>query len=268
MNKTKSLFAILLLAVFACTVTAGDEALKAAVDSDLRAEQKDRDQFRKPYEVLQFFGIKPDMTVVEIWPGGGWYTNILAPYLKENGTYIAAGFDPEHEVEYFRKNQEKFAKMIVEKKDVYGDIKVTVLNPPLKSEIAEDGSADMVLTFRNVHNWMRGDGELAAFKAFYRALKPGGVLGVVEHRGDENVSQDPTGRSGYVNQSYVIKLAELAGFKLVEKSEMLANPKDTKNWERGVWTLPPVLALGDADRDKYVAVGESDRMLLKFVKPE
>lgn len=241
------------------TGSGADAALQAAIDSPARpAQEKARDRYRHPLQTLTFFGIKPDMTVVEIWPGGGWYTAILAPYLKPHGKYYAA-VPAQH--------SEGFRKKLADDPKAYSNVIVTELAPPKKMEIAPPGSADMVLTFRNVHNWMRGGYAQDVFNAMYKALKPGGILGVVEHRGNPNAPQDPKASTGYVRQDYVIKLAENAGFKLVGESEINANPRDDRNHPAGVWTLPPTLRLGNKDRDKYLAIGESDRMTLKFVKP-
>ena len=247
-------------------------SLDAAVKhKDRPAAQVKRDDARHPAETLGFFGIKPDMTVVEISPGGGWYTNILAPLLKDNGQLYAAHFYvDENTNEYFKKSLKNF-KQKVKEHAPYNNIKVTSFHPTKALDIAPAGSADMVLTFRNVHNWyMRHDdqGTENAFKAFYKALKPGGVLGVVEHRMPENFDMQEKKNSGYVKQSYVVKMAEKAGFKLAASSEVNANPKDTADHPRGVWTLPPRLRLGDEDKEKYLAIGESDRMTLKFVKPK
>jgi predicted methyltransferase len=197
--------------------------------------------------------------VVEIWPGAGWYTAILAPYLKQDGKLYAAVAPGENTAEYRK-------KLTDDPKD-YGKVVVTDLNPPTELQMAPAESVDMVLTFRNVHNWIRSGYAEDVFKAIYLALKPGGVLGLEEHRGDPNAPQDPKAASGYVREDYVIKLAEQAGFQLVGRSEINANPKDTKNYPDGVWTLPPTLRLKDVDRSKYQAIGESDRMTLKFVKP-
>lgn len=241
--------------------------LKSVIAGNHRTEaDKARDQYRRPLETLTWFGIKDDMTVVELVPGGGWYTDILAPFLKERGVYYAAGFDPESDVEYMRRGAQRFKEKIDANAELFGKTQITVLAPN-KAEIAPAGSADMVLTFRNVHNWMAAGQAEAVFQAAYKALKPGGILGVVEHRGNPEVEQDPKAASGYVREDYVIKLAEDAGFKLVDRSEINANPKDTKDYEKGVWTLPPVLRLKEVDKEKYLAIGESDRMTLKFVKP-
>jgi predicted methyltransferase len=235
-------------------------ALKSAVDSPTRSsEERARDQYRHPIETLAFFGLKPDMTVVEIWPGGGWYTDILAPYLHDHGRLYAAISKGENAAEYKKKLADDPAR--------FGKVTVTQLDPPDQMQIAPAGSADMVVTFRNVHNWMRGGNGEAVFKAMYAALKPGGVLGVEEHRGDPGKPQDPKAASGYVREDHVITLAEEAGFILAGKSDLNANPRDTKDYAKGVWTLPPTLRLGDTDKAKYLAIGESDRMTLKFIKP-
>jgi predicted methyltransferase len=265
---------VALVLLFASRATSQSEddkttaTLKTIIaDSHRTDADKARDQYRHPLETLTWFGIKDDMTVVEIWPGGGWYTAILAPFLKERGTYYAAGADPESAVETTRNNVKRFQEKLAGNPDLFSKVKVTVLAPPTKTDIAPAGSADMVLTFRNVHNWMGNGQAETVFQAMYRALKPGGVLGVVEHRGNASVVQDPKAVSGYVNEDYVIKLAEGAGFQLASRSQINANPKDTKDYPQGVWTLPPVLRLKDVDRDKYMAIGESDRMTLKFIKP-
>ncbi|WGL17473.1 methyltransferase [Microbulbifer bruguierae] len=262
-----------LLASMACaTVFAGAVQAaphKEAIEGDHRTPAyAARDQYRHPAETLEFFQVKPDMTVVEIWPGGGWYSEILAPMLKENGTFYAAHFPADTEVGYFKSSRKSFEKMLAEEQDVYGAVKLTEFAPGGDSEIAPAGVADAVLTFRNVHNWMGGKNEQAAFKTFYKALKPGGVLGVVEHRAKPGTSRADMRNSGYVTQDYVIELAKNAGFVLEESSEVNANPKDTADHPKGVWTLPPSLRLGDEDKDKYLAIGESDRMTLRFRKPK
>jgi len=254
-------------AIAADTSHATDAKLQQVVNGDHRsADNSARDQYRKPLETLSWLGIKDNMTVVEITPGGGWYTEILAPYLKENGTFYAAGFDGEHGAKWAKRAAKRFDDKLTADPAHYGKVKVTVLAPPDKTEIAPAGSADMVLTFRNVHNWMGAGTSDAVFNAMYRALKTGGTLGVIEHRGNPDVTQDPKAKSGYVNEAYTIAMAEKAGFKLAGKSELLANAKDSRNHPKGVWTLPPRLRLGNEDKAKYLAIGESDRMLLKFVK--
>lgn len=242
--------------------------LQATIAGAHRSEaDKARDKYRHPQETLGFFGVKDNMAVVELWPGDGWYTDILAPLLKEKGSYSAAGLDPQTDNEARRTRIQKYQAKLAANPALYDKVKLTILDPPAKVDIASEGSADMVLTFRNVHNWMANDQSATVFKAIYKALKPGGILGVVEHRGNPTVPQDPKAASGYVNEDVVIKMAEAAGFKLEGKSEINANPKDTKDYAQGVWTLPPVLRLKEVDKEKYLAIGESDRMTLKFVKP-
>lgn len=279
MNKTgnsrkvhgKSMLQSLALGLLAfTTISVSAAALQEIVAGEHRSESAQaRDVYRNPVKTLEFFDVRPEMTVVEVSPGGGWYTDILAPYLKDKGKLIAAHFDPESDVQYYQNSLKKFKEKIANK-DVYGNVELTVFAPPSKVAIAPEGSADRVLTFRNVHNWyMRGgeDSVKAAFDGFFKALKPGGMLGVVEHRMPESMDQEANKRSGYVKQSLVIKWAEQAGFKLLEKSDINANPKDTADHPKGVWTLPPSLRLGDQDKEKYLSIGESDRMTLKFVKP-
>ncbi|MCH8959244.1 MAG: amidohydrolase family protein [Proteobacteria bacterium] len=245
-------------------------SLAAIADGDHRSEaSRARNHYRHPVETLEFIGIKPDMTVVEISPGaGGWYTEILAPYLKDNGKLYAASYDPDSESNYFRSNAEKFNAKLAADPGSYSKVEVTVFDPPLLLAIAPPGSADMVLTFRNVHNWMREGVAPEALAGMYAALKPGGILGVVAHRADPGNEQDPKVVSGYVRQDYFIELAESAGFEFVESGEINANPNDSRDHPEGVWTLPPSLRLKDVDRDKYLAIGESDRMTLKFRKPD
>jgi predicted methyltransferase len=233
-------------------------ALQAAIAGPQRSEEnKARDQYRHPLQTLTFFGLKPDMTVVEIWPGNGWYTEILAPFLRDRGKlYEAVGAGA---------GAKAFEAKLKADPAVYGEVIVTVLQPPAETAIAPAGTADMILTFRNVHDWLpRGNAE-DYFKAFYRALKPGGILGITDHRANLSQPQDPKAKNGYVRQDYMIELAEQAGFKLVGTSEINANPKDPRN--QPVWDLPPTLRLGQKDRAKYLAIGESDRMTLKFIKP-
>jgi len=244
-----------------------DERLKEVVAGDHRSEEnKARDKFRNPVETLSFFGIRPDMTVVEIYPGRGWYTEILAPYLKDSGTLYAAQRPSDPSYGPGQRAVEAFNQMMKDSPELYGDVKRTTLTN--EGDMVLSGPADLVLTFRNTHSLMRRGAENEAFAAMFEALKPGGVLGVVQHRGDPSIEQDPKGGKGYVNEDYVIALAEKAGFELAEKSETNDNAKDTKDDAKGVWTVPPSLTLGDEDREKYMAIGESDRMTLKFVKPE
>lgn len=237
-----------------------DEALTSPFRNP---ENKLRDQYRHPKETLNFFGIQPHMTVIEVSPGGGWYTEILAPYLAPQGRYIAAAVPTS-----VYAGGRKFQETVGARPELKDKITVTDFAPPTAVAIADAGSADMVLTFRNVHNWLAADGGPAAFEAFFKALKPGGILGVVEHRENPKKKEDPKAKNGYVTEKQVIRMAEKAGFKLVNKSEINANPKDTKDHPQGVWNLPPTYRDADLNREKYAAIGESDRMTLKFVKPD
>lgn len=247
-----------------------DPALAAAIaDPGRTAEFRARDPYRHPLETLGFFGIRPDMTVVEIWPSRGWYTEILAPYLKDRGHFYAAvpqagGDIANAEV---RADFEAFSKKFTGDPARYGTVTISEFKPPEHVQICPPGSADLVLTFRNVHNWIAAGYELQAFRSFYAALRPGGVLGVEEHRARPGTTLAQTRKSGYVTEAYVKELAAKAGFRLVAESPVNDNPKDTKDYPEGVWTLPPTLTLGAKDRAKYLAIGESDRMTLKFVKP-
>ncbi|MGI9290322.1 MAG: class I SAM-dependent methyltransferase, partial [Gammaproteobacteria bacterium] len=231
-------------------------------------ENKNRDQYRHPVETLSFFSVTPDATVVEIWPGAGWYTEILAPYLRDEGRYIAAGFDPESDIEFIRMAAGRYQAKLDGNPELYDKVETTVLMPPNQLDFAEPESVDIILTFRSIHNWMpRGSQDLMV-DAMYRALKPGGILGVVEHRGDPAVPQDPKAANGYVNQVYAIEMVEKAGFVLNGSSEVNANPADTRDHPEGVWTLPPTLRMKDERRDHWISIGESDRFTLRFIKPE
>jgi predicted methyltransferase len=246
---------------------AASAALAAAVAAPTRTPANvARDRHRHPVETLSFFGVRPNHTVVELWPGGGWYTEILAPYLAQGGgTYYAAALGG---------RAPALDKMREANPSLYGDIRVAAFPAFDAAEPrVPDGSADVVLTFRNVHNWVQGyqrDGQdygAEAFAQIYRMLKPGGTLGIVDHRLPESADAAREKTSGYVKVSTVRRLAEGAGFRFAGASEVNANPNDTADWPQGVWTLPPVLRLKEVDREKYLAIGESDRMTLKFVKP-
>jgi predicted methyltransferase len=224
-----------------------------------------RDGFRHPLEVLTFFGIKDDSTVVEILPGsGGYYMEILAPYLKDKGLYIAANRDAATPPQYLADHRKLLARIKAEPA-LYEKVLVTQFKADLH-EIAPPGSADFVLTFRNLHNWIERNEIESALRAFHKALKPGGVLGVVDHRGRTDMPQEAQTKTGYIRQDVAVALIERAGFKLVGAAEVNANPKDTKDHPAGVWTLPPTYGMEDKDRAKYEAIGESDRFTLKFVK--
>lgn len=261
----KRLILAAMLAAGLCgAAQAADDALKAAIAAPSRtAANVARDSARHPYDTLQFFGIKPTMTVVELTPSGGWYTEILAPYLRQDGVLIGAS---EEAVEGKRAGTAFRAK--VNSNPIYSNVRLAIFEPPTKFAIAPANSVDMVLTFRNMHNWVELGPQQTAevLKQVHTVLKPGGVFGVVDHRLPQNMKQDATASSGYLHQAWVIKTVEAAGFKLVAKSEINANPKDHADHPKGVWALPPVLANGADKRADYQAVGESDRMTLKFVK--
>ncbi|WEK00274.1 MAG: methyltransferase [Candidatus Sphingomonas phytovorans] len=262
---------------FACLSVAGiavsmplaptEPILAAAVKSSTRTPANiARDQYRHPAETLAFFDVKPTDSVVEIWPGGGWYTEILAPYLAAGGKLTIVSPPGRPSVGIGAKLDKDVA--------TYGKVARANFPSALGGTGVAPGTADKVLTFRNVHNWRMGylrpdkmDYSAAAFREIYAMLKPGGVLGIEDHRLPENADNERERTSGYIKVSTIRKLAEDAGFQFAGASEVNANPKDTHNWPEGVWTLPPSLQLGDKDREKYVSIGESDRMTLKFVKP-
>jgi len=245
-------------------------AITAAVSGDWRStDNRARDQFRHPVQTLAFFGVQPRDTVIEITPGGGWYAEILAPLLREDGRYIAAVVNPEALPpgggrDYQQRAREGLERTFAAAPAQFGRASIVAYDPAAPV-LGAPASADRVLTFRNVHNWrMAGQAE-GMFRAFFAVLKPGGHLGVVEHRARADVADDD--RSGYVGQAQVIALAEAAGFRLDETSEINANPRDSKDHPNGVWMLPPNNRHEAADADKYRAIGESDRMTLRFVKP-
>jgi predicted methyltransferase len=246
-----------------------DAKLHASVASaDRPADETARDKWRHPVETLEFFGVRDDMTVVELWPGTGWYTAVLAPVLAEKGKLVVTNMDPggpadDHGAPMAR----QYAARLAAKPNVFGKVDVHVLHPPSDISLGPDGSADAVLTFRNFHNWVGAGIAEKVLAASFRVLKPGGVFGVEEHRADPNADPKKAGDTGYVPEAFVIDLAQKAGFTFEARSEINANPKDTKDYPKGVWTLPPVLRLGDQDRAKYEAIGESDRMTLRFRKP-
>ena len=271
-RRAHSAMVLLLAAAAANTLAAqtAPEPLAAAIASPARTPKfVARDVYRHPLETLRFFGLRPDQTVVEIWPGRGWYTEILAPYLHDRGKYYAAIEAPDvaGAPKEAKENAAFLRKRIADDPARFGKVIVTELHPPQLTEICPPGTADVVLTFRNVHNWIEAGNQQAQFDVFFRALKPGGVLGVVEHRAQPGTSLEQMSKSGYMDEAYVKKLAVNAGFRFDAESPINDNPRDTKDYPEGVWTLPPTLALGDKDRDKYLAIGESDRMTLRFVKP-
>ena len=249
------------------------DPMDAVLAGDWRdADNAARDAWRHPRETLAFFGVGPSQTIVEISPGGGWYTEILAALPGEKGGYIGVINDPaksgnERAQNYYTEANTKLRDKLAARPDVYGEATLVEIDPKAPV-IGEPGSADVVLTFRNVHNWVMAGNEAAMFQSFYDVLAPGGVLGVVEHRAAAGKTLAEVKTSGYLPEDYVIGLAEAAGFVLEEKSEINANPADTKDHPNGVWTLPPGNNHEEADAAKYAAIGESDRMTLRFVKPQ
>jgi len=237
--------------------------LSTILNSNERSpKNRARDQYRHPLATLEFFGLRPYMTVVELWPGNGWYTEILAPHQAPKGQLIVTNFDPKT-----NKQAQMFQETLAKNPAIFEKVKVVEIAPPNQVILAPDNSVDIVLTFRNIHNWLKAGYAQEVYTAVYKALKPGGILGVVEHRAKSNTSGAESNKTGYLPEDLVITSIEKAGFKLVDKSEINANPKDTKDYPGGVWTLPPVLSQGENNKEKYLAIGESDRMTLKFIKP-
>lgn len=273
MTRTSPLLALLPLALLmgGCASSGTRLETSAALDQSLAAAERpqadrDRDIWRHPRQTLLFFGLRPNMTVVELDPGTGWYTQVLAPVLRDRGRYIAALPPVSAQQRGALRERERFDAVIASRPQALDRIQRTPFNPGVEP-LAPDNSVDLVVSFRSLHNWMGDDKAGAAFADIFRALKPGGVLGIVEHRGSPQQQQDPKARSGYVNESTAMRLIESAGFRLVAAAEINANPRDTKDHPRGVWNLPPTLIDGDKDRARYLAIGESDRFTLKFIKP-
>ncbi len=257
----KSIFFIVLLISFK---SYSNDLLESAVQNQNRKiENTKRDSYRNPYETLTFFGINEKMKILEVSPGNGWYSEILSFYLrKSKGYYVTKYKKPP--IKVIEKNQKKFEKYFNKNIENFGEIKSIHFNEKniLDSKIKD---FDMVLTFRNTHNWLSSDTAENVYKSIYEVMKRGAILGVVQHRADESLKADF--KNGYVKQSYLIKFIEKQGFKFISKSEVNANLKDTKDYDKGVWTLPPRLILGDRDKKKFLLIGESDRMTLKFIKP-
>ena len=249
--------------------------LDSAIAGAHRGDNAQRDAYRHPKETLEFFGIERTMTVAELWPGGGWYTEILGPLLRDEGKLIVTNWPTDHE--RYGKYAQKFADKVSAAPEVFGDL--TIATAPVSAEeafeLAPEGTVDLVVTFRNSHGWFNNGQTEQIYGAAFKALKPGGIFGVVQHRAAEGANAEETSKQGYLPEALVIENAQKAGFELVEKSEINANPKDTKDYPGGVWTLPPNLSgpekgveQSDEDKAKHTEIGESDRMTLKFRKPE
>ncbi len=269
LKLTNAVCTLILLLSTSSILANENTALQISINGAQRSDQNVmRDQARHPQQTLAFFGVRANSTVLEIWPGKGWYTEILAPYLKQGGgKFIAAGF-PLHAGPQWRQNmQQKFQDDLASKPSYYDAVSFVEIGPPSFWTLGKENSVDTVLTFRNVHNWIKGGYEKEVFNAMYKVLKSGGVLGITEHRANPNTDIETMKKSGYITEQRVIQLAEEVGFLLESSTEINANPNDTKNYAAGVWTLPPTLRLGDENREEYVAIGESDRMTLKFKKP-
>tara|TARA_B100001758_G_C18389232_1_gene601880 strand:+ start:262 stop:1053 length:792 start_codon:yes stop_codon:yes gene_type:complete len=260
MQSTIKNLLLILLTLTTTPLAAHD--LKGAVASEDRTPKNTlRDSSRNPVETLSFFGIESDMVVIELSPGGGWYTEILANYIHYPGTLIAAHWSKDSEIAYYRRGRANFEKKM-SNNPMYGRVEIV----DLYSELADENSVDAVLTFRNLHNWL-GPNLDNIFSNTFKSLKPGGVFGIVEHRAKPGTSMEMMKKSGYVTEAHAIKIAKKHGFELAAKSEINANPKDTADHPKGVWTLPPNYRLKDKDREKYSDIGESDRMTLLFKKP-
>ena len=255
----KNILSILILCSFTTHVFSHD--LEGAINSSDRSSKNIvRDEYRNPYETLSFFEIESNMKVVELSPGGGWYTEILANYLHDPGMLIAAHFDKDSERAYFKRGRANFEKKI-SSSPMYENVKIV----DLSSSLAEPESIDAVITFRNLHNWLGSQADLI-FSNSYKVLKTGGIFGIVEHRAKPGTSFEDMKKSGYVTEEYAIEMAEKHGFELVSKSDINSNSKDTKDHPKGVWTLPPSFRLKEVDKEKYTEIGESDRMTLLFKK--
>jgi predicted methyltransferase len=263
-----------------CGLTSGVSAatpseLQTWIDSPQRSlENKARDQYRHPGETLSFFGLKPAMSVLEIWPARGWYTEILAPYLKSQGQLTIANFRKndgtieDEKKQFWARLATKLDQDIAKNPEHFGNITVLEFDPPAQMSLGSVNQYDMVLSFRNSHIWNEQGYLLDVFRSFYDVLKPGGTLGLVEHRSSRLSEISSRAGEGYLDEYYVISVARQAGFVLEERSEINANAKDSKDYPKGVYALPPTLAMGNVDRQKYLDIGESDRMTLRFRKPQ
>jgi predicted methyltransferase len=258
-------------AAFAAHADSHETALERAIASPKRSEaNRARDVYRHPKETLEFFGFRPDQRVLELWPGGGWYTEIFAEALAAGGgSLTVTNFDangPQDKPPY--RFAREFAQLLASDPARFGAVKVVEVAPPERLSFGPDASYDLIVTFRNNHTWLNGGYHDAVYREAFRALRPGGVLGVTQHRAADGADPAVSAKSGYVSEAAVVDAAKRAGFELAARSEINANPRDTKDYPEGVWTLPPAYRLGEKDRARYAAIGESDRMTLRFVKPE
>jgi predicted methyltransferase len=254
-----------------CATTSGRESTGKALDAILAGNQRTaadraRDPFRHPKQTLLFFGVRPTTRVLQVWPESGWYTKIIAPLVHAQGRYYAGVMAPDPGSRFLTARLARYRRLLASRPHLYGRVRLVTFPLDGGNAVAPD-SVDMVLSFRDLHEWLALGDAQQALATIYRALTPGGVFGVVDNRGDPAVAQDPRAKSGYVRQDYAIRLIEAAGFRLVATSEVNANPRDTRNYPAGVWALPPLYRLGNIERAKYAAIGESDRFTLKFVKP-
>ena len=254
-----------------CATPGGRQPTADALDAVLAGSQRtaadrSRDRYRHPKETLLFFGIRARTRVLQVWPESGWYTRIIAPLVQQQGRYYAGVIAPDPGSRFLLGRLANYRRLLASRPDLYGGVKVVTF-PLDGADVLPPGSVHMVLSFRDLHEWMALGDAPQALATIYRVLAPGGVFGVVDNRGDPAAPQDPRAKSGYVRQDYAIRMIEAAGFRLVATSEVNANPKDTRNYRCGVWALPPDYRLGNIDRARYEAIGESDRFTLKFIKP-
>jgi len=280
MGRWIVIFAALLAAAASWASDLPVEArIERAMLGDHRSEaNKARNVYRHPVGTLTFLGLQDGMTVMEIWPGGGWYTEVLAPVIRHHGQLIVAGYDPDvpGQPEYRYRLQANLLDMFSAHPEVYDQVAAMPFSPPTSASLGAADSIDLVLTFRNTHGWISDGIAEAVFAEFARVLKPGGILGVVQHRAAANVDPAKSAETGYVPEAAVVELARKAGLYLEARSEANANPRDSRDYEGGVWSLPPGLGMCQdieaeaeisACNERFMAIGESDRMTLRFRKP-
>lgn len=273
----KSIFSVLAVILMSSSVqlaaqepTFAERVAAGMYGEHRSADNQARNQYRHPVETLEFFGIEDGMTVMEIWPGAGWYSEILAPAMRDHGQLILATWDPDVEGQpnYRYELPSQMQEAFAQHPEIYDQVTFEYFSPPESPSLGDADSIDVILTFRNTHGWISAGQAQDIFNEFFRVLKPGGTLGVVQHRADEDADPQESAKDGYVSEAAVKQIAANAGFVFEASSEINANPKDTHHHPKGVWTLPPSYTLGDQDRDKYADIGESDRMTLRFRKPQ